>query len=125
MTDAAWAQKEYLRNAARITQSYMGEPGVCCKELGSVAEASANHAMLEQRLKNAYPAYRLPYMVRYSIYGLAGATARHACATLPRSHRSLGKTFPNTRQRHLINAFPSITSFKERFYVQSHYCGHH
>jgi glyoxylase-like metal-dependent hydrolase (beta-lactamase superfamily II) len=80
VADAVREQKDYLRNAARITQSYMGEPGVCRKELSSSAEASANHAVLEQRLTNAYPAYRLPYMVRYSIYGLADAIARQACA---------------------------------------------
>lgn len=98
VSEAVQDQKAYLQGAARITQAFMDEGDHCRLELQAGEAAQAQHAELETRISQAYPAYRLPYMVRYSIYGLAGSLARHSC----KAERSTAQP-PKVRVEHVFN----------------------
>ncbi len=77
--DAVRAQKLYLAGADQVVRSYLTDPQRCRAEIDSPQKADEHHAALEQRISAAFPTYKLPYMVRYSVYGLAGKVARQSC----------------------------------------------
>lgn len=103
VADAVREQKAYLQDAARITQTFMDEGEHCRVELQAGEAAQAQHTELESRISQAYPGYRLPYMVRYSIYGLAGAMARNSC----KAERSTAQA-PKVRVEHVFNQSADI-----------------
>lgn len=73
--EAVPAQQAYLRRADAIVRDYVGGLGARRDELWD-AEALARHSgELERRFVAAFPDYRLPYMVRYSVYGLTRVNA--------------------------------------------------
>lgn len=73
--DAVAAQQAYLRRVREIVSAYVAELGERRVELSKADKAAAHHEALEKRIAQAFPAYKLPYMVRYSVYGLAQSTA--------------------------------------------------
>lgn len=70
-TEAVQAQKRYLEKTRTIVADYVSGLGDRQRELLSPVDASPHYMALEQRLEAEFPAYKLPYMVRYSVYGLA------------------------------------------------------
>jgi glyoxylase-like metal-dependent hydrolase (beta-lactamase superfamily II) len=72
---AVRAQKAYLRKARSVVRGYVAGLGERRAELAAPATAEPHYRALEQRMTAAFPSYRLPYMVRYSVYGLALADA--------------------------------------------------
>lgn len=80
VAQAVEAQQAYLRQADTLVRSYVGGLGARRPELWN-AEATAKHSVeLEHRFVAAFPDYRLPYMVRYSVYGLARVDASESIA---------------------------------------------
>lgn len=81
VADAVAAQKAYLAGAQQLTETYFAsEPGAAAA-LREPSSADAQYAGLTQRFEQRFPDYKLPYMVRYSVYGLAQSVVE----------RSLGK----------------------------------
>jgi glyoxylase-like metal-dependent hydrolase (beta-lactamase superfamily II) len=78
--DAVRAQQRYLQGVERVTRSYLADAARCRAEIDSPQKADEQHAALEQRISAEFPGYKLPYMVRYSVFGLAGEVARQTCA---------------------------------------------
>jgi glyoxylase-like metal-dependent hydrolase (beta-lactamase superfamily II) len=78
VTAAVDAQTSYLLKADDLVRGYVEGLGGRQAELWD-HEATAKHSVeLEQRFVAAFPEYRLPYMVRYSVYGLARADAKES-----------------------------------------------
>jgi glyoxylase-like metal-dependent hydrolase (beta-lactamase superfamily II) len=78
VAEAVRAQQNYLRRSRQIVQDYVAGLGPRSRELGDAQAAAAHHEALEQRIAAAFPDYKLPYMVRYSVYGLAQASVDSA-----------------------------------------------
>jgi glyoxylase-like metal-dependent hydrolase (beta-lactamase superfamily II) len=74
VADAVQAQQDYLRSAQTLVHRYVQERGLHVADFAQPT-AQAHYLALQARLAAAYPAYRLPYMVGYSVYGLALAEA--------------------------------------------------
>lgn len=72
------AQAAYLKRAEDITRAYikgMEDPGALSGDA-----AATHHAAIAKQIIDASPGYALPYMVEYSVYGLAGALAAQGSA---------------------------------------------
>ena len=67
---AVAAQRQYLDGMKSLVQSYVEELGDRRSELCG-SEAGRHYKALAERAAKAYPDYQLPYMVEYSVYGLA------------------------------------------------------
>ncbi|WP_298236066.1 MBL fold metallo-hydrolase [uncultured Azohydromonas sp.] len=78
VAEAVRAQQDYLRRSRQVVQDYVAGLGPRSRELSDAKAASAHHEALEQRVAAAFPDYKLPYMVRYSVYGLAQASVDSA-----------------------------------------------
>jgi glyoxylase-like metal-dependent hydrolase (beta-lactamase superfamily II) len=78
LEEAIPAQQDYLTRVEDITRDYIAELGAGAL-LGS--EAATHHAAISERIAAAYPEHALPYMIQYSIYGLATALAGAAGVT--------------------------------------------
>jgi glyoxylase-like metal-dependent hydrolase (beta-lactamase superfamily II) len=72
---AVEAQKQYLDGMKSLVQSYVEELGPRSSELCG-NEAGPHYRVITQRASQAYPDHQLPYMVEFSVYGLA---TRLAC----------------------------------------------
>ena len=71
------AQQAYLRDALSITRTAVRLAGNAC----AAKEASPETmAVVEKKLAEAYPQYKLPYIVHYSVYGLVGHVQQTVCA---------------------------------------------
>lgn len=71
VAEAVAAQKAYLTGAQQLTQAFLAsEPGAA-QALRDPGRAEAQYGELTRRFEQRFPDYRLPYMVRYSVYGLA------------------------------------------------------
>lgn len=81
VAEAVRAQQDYLRRGEGLVRDYVAGLGPRAKELSDPQAAPAHHAALEKRFAAAFPDYRLPYMVRYSVYGLAQATLEATSAS--------------------------------------------
>ncbi len=68
--EAVGAQKRYLDGMKSLVQSYAEELGARRPELCG-NEAGPHYKALAERASKAFPDYGLPYMVEYSVYGLA------------------------------------------------------
>lgn len=75
------AQQAYLRDALSITRAAVRGDGKACD---SPEASPATMSTVEKKLAEAYPHYKLPYIVHYSVYGLVGQVQRIACATSSR-----------------------------------------
>jgi len=71
------AQQAYLRDALSITKAAVRAAGNVC---GPSQALPATMAAVEKRLVEAYPQYKLPYIVHYSVYGLVGHLQQTVCA---------------------------------------------
>lgn len=71
VVEAVRAQQAYLRGSQQQVRSYVAGLGTRGSELSDAKSAKPHYEALEKRLAAAFPDYRLPYMVRYSVYGLA------------------------------------------------------
>lgn len=78
VADAVKAQKAYLRQANEITREYVQSLGAKRSELNDDSTATAHYDALTSRIAEAFPDYRYPYMVKYSVYGLAQQAAAQA-----------------------------------------------
>ena len=74
VAEAVRAQQAYLRGSRQVVQDYVAGLGPRSRELSDAKAAPAHYEALEQRMAAAFPDYKLPYMVRYSVYGLAQAS---------------------------------------------------
>ena len=86
--DAVNAQKAYLAGVDKVTRNYLASAQRCSTEGDSTQKADARNTELTQRISAAFPEYKLPYMVRYSVYGLAGELARQQCGSTERAASS-------------------------------------
>jgi glyoxylase-like metal-dependent hydrolase (beta-lactamase superfamily II) len=75
VADAVKAQKTYLTQVRGIVAGYVDGLGAKRAELALPATAAPHYDALTQRVAAAFPDYKLPYMVKYSVYGLANAEA--------------------------------------------------
>ena len=71
--DAVREEQLYLSKAQAVVVNYVGELGARKAELSDPAKQGAHHKELEKRFSLAFPDYKLPYMVGYSVYGLLGS----------------------------------------------------
>ena len=67
---AVEAQRRYLDGMTSLVKAYAEELGARRPELCG-NEAGPHYKALAQRASQAFPDYQLPYMVEYSVYGLA------------------------------------------------------
>ncbi len=63
----------YLNQANALVDKYLAELGDRKKELADPATSNAHHQELQKRFAAAFPNYRLPYMIGYSVYGLVAS----------------------------------------------------
>ena len=70
VADAVKAQRNYLNKANALVDAYIATLGKRKEELTNPATSSAHHQELEKRFAAAFPDYALPYMIKYSVYGL-------------------------------------------------------
>ena len=64
------AQRAYLNKANALVEDYVAALGERKTELSDPAMSMMHHEALEKRFAQGFPDYALPYMVKYSIYGL-------------------------------------------------------
>lgn len=83
--DAVNAQKAYLTGVDKVTRNYLASAQSCSTEDDSPPKADARNTDLAQYISAAFPEYKLSYMVRYSVYGLADELARQQCASATRA----------------------------------------
>ena len=76
VVQAVRAQKAYLLQTREIVSGYVGTLGDKRVELADPHTATAHWTALQARVAAAFPGYKLPYMVGYSVYGLALAEAK-------------------------------------------------
>jgi glyoxylase-like metal-dependent hydrolase (beta-lactamase superfamily II) len=77
VNEAVRAQQAYLARAQSLVVNYVGELGARKGELADPRMSGAHYQELEKRFAGAFPDYRLPYMIGYSVYGLVNAVAEH------------------------------------------------
>lgn len=70
LREAGPTQTAYLNKADRIVTDYVTSLGDRRTEL-SGSEAQGHFANIQKQLEAAFPAYALPYMIQYGVYGLA------------------------------------------------------
>ena len=70
VNDAIKEQQRYLARAEELVKRYIDELGERKAELHDPEKKQAHYAELEHRFAAAFPDYKLPYMVGYSVYGL-------------------------------------------------------
>jgi len=71
------AQQAYLRDTLSIARTAVRASGSAC----NTSQASpATMEVVEQKLIEAYPQYKLPYVMHYSVYGLVGHVQKTVCA---------------------------------------------
>lgn len=63
-------QQRYLTQAQALVTGYIAELGARKGELHDGQKKAAHYQELEKRFSAAFPDYKLPYMVGYSVYGL-------------------------------------------------------
>lgn len=68
--DAVKEQQRYLVRAEEIVKAYIDELGQKKNELRDPEKKSVHYKELENRFAAAFPDYKLPYMIGYSVYGL-------------------------------------------------------
>jgi len=73
VAEAVRAQQDYLRRSQQLVRNYVVGLGPRKLELSDAKTAQAHYVELEKQIAQTFPDYKLPYMVRYSIYGLAQA----------------------------------------------------
>jgi glyoxylase-like metal-dependent hydrolase (beta-lactamase superfamily II) len=71
--NAVAEQQRYLQQAQTLVAKYVAELGSRKGELRDPAKQGAHYKELESRFAAAFPDYKLPYMVGYSVYGLVGS----------------------------------------------------
>lgn len=71
VAEAVSQQQDYLRIMDKLVGDYVRELGPRKEELRNPAAAKAHHAELQKRAVAAFPTYAAPYMVGFSVYGLA------------------------------------------------------
>jgi len=69
------AQKKYLADVQSITKTYIQELGQAKSELFDPNTATKHHKKLQKLISDSFPDYKLPYMIKYGIYGLAQSLA--------------------------------------------------
>lgn len=78
VAQAVAEQVAYLDKAEAIVDDYIGALGDKAGELVDPATQGKHHAALQAEFAKALPAYAMPELIGYSIYGLAGQ--KLACA---------------------------------------------
>jgi glyoxylase-like metal-dependent hydrolase (beta-lactamase superfamily II) len=73
VAQAVEAQRIYLIRANALVDDYLSQLGPRKSELKDPVKSSAHHQELAKRFAEAFPDYTLPYMVKYSVYGLLGS----------------------------------------------------
>lgn len=68
--DAVRDEQRYLAKAQTLVVGYVDELGARKGELADPEKSGAHYAELEKRFASAFPDYKLPYMIGYSVYGL-------------------------------------------------------
>ena len=71
VAEAVTQQQEYLRAMDRLVGDYIVELGPRKEELRDPAKAKTHYAELQKRAAAAFPTYAAPYMIGFSVYGLA------------------------------------------------------
>ena len=72
VAQAVQAQRAYLARADALVDTYIARLGERKQELADPAGSAAHHEALAKRFAEAFPDYELPYMIKYSVYGLIG-----------------------------------------------------
>ncbi|HEY2926853.1 MBL fold metallo-hydrolase [Piscinibacter sp.] len=70
VAQAVQAQRTYLVKADALVDEYLASLGERKQELDSPSASAAHHEALAKRFAEAFPDYALPYMIKYSVYGL-------------------------------------------------------
>jgi glyoxylase-like metal-dependent hydrolase (beta-lactamase superfamily II) len=70
VAQAVQAQRRYLSRANALVDDYIASLGPRKSELSDSANSKTHYDELERRFARAFPDYALPYMIKYSIYGL-------------------------------------------------------
>jgi glyoxylase-like metal-dependent hydrolase (beta-lactamase superfamily II) len=68
--EAVRGEQAYLAKAQSLVVNYVGELGARKEELLDADKKGAHYKELEKRFASAFPDYKLPYMIGYSVYGL-------------------------------------------------------
>ncbi|MGH1486622.1 MAG: MBL fold metallo-hydrolase [Cellvibrionaceae bacterium] len=67
---AVKAQQQYLTTIGTITNNYIANLGEKREQLFDPNYAGKHHKALQALAVKSYPEYKLPYMIKYGIYGL-------------------------------------------------------
>jgi len=70
VAQAVQAQRAYLAKADALVDDYIASLGERKQELDSRSASAVHHDALAKRFAEAFPDYALPYMIKYSVYGL-------------------------------------------------------
>ena len=70
VAQAVQAQRAYLVKADALVDDYLARLGERKQELDGPSASAAHHDALAKRFAEAFPDYALPYMIKYSVYGL-------------------------------------------------------
>ncbi|HEU0204737.1 MAG TPA: MBL fold metallo-hydrolase [Burkholderiaceae bacterium] len=76
VAQAVEAQRKYLIRANALVDDYLAQLGSRKSELTDPAKSSAHHQELAKRFAEEFPDYKLPYMIKYSVYGILGSKSR-------------------------------------------------
>jgi glyoxylase-like metal-dependent hydrolase (beta-lactamase superfamily II) len=76
VAQAVQAQRAYLVRADALVDDYIASLGERRQELADPAASPAHHATLAKLFAEAFPDFALPYMIKYSVYGLIGSKLR-------------------------------------------------
>ena len=76
VADAVRGQQEYLAKAQSLVVNYVGELGARKAELQDAGKKGEHYKELEKRFASAFPDYKLPYMIGYSVYGLVDSVTQ-------------------------------------------------
>ncbi|HYD60422.1 MAG TPA: MBL fold metallo-hydrolase [Noviherbaspirillum sp.] len=69
-------QQRYLARADELVKTYVGELGERKHELHDPEKKTSHYKELERRIAAAFPDYKLPYMIGYSVYGLVDSLTK-------------------------------------------------
>jgi glyoxylase-like metal-dependent hydrolase (beta-lactamase superfamily II) len=72
VAQAVQGQRTYLAKANALVDDYIATLGQRKAELVDPATSAVHRQQLERRFVEAFPDYALPYMIKYSVYGLVG-----------------------------------------------------
>jgi glyoxylase-like metal-dependent hydrolase (beta-lactamase superfamily II) len=78
VAQAVQRQRTYLAKANALVDDYIATLGNRKAELVDPATAPAHKEELKRRFVEAFPDYALPYMIKYSVYGLIGSKLQPA-----------------------------------------------